>query len=220
MVYFNISSLKKILILVIFSIFFVPSSGNSKGDVIDEIWQELFVDYSFKNNFSTGILVNNFYSTEQGYYDRFIEFILCYQFSQKFQIEGLYRHEYYKYDNIWSYEYRPSVRLSYQTNMGGFHFRNRHRTELRLFEIEKSSFRYRLDVLIKPEWSLSTFELRPYIIGETFIEKEGISRYRTYLGIEGRKGKISPSIYLLLQSDNYKSWKHSTILGLSLSIEL
>ncbi len=220
MTQFQMSFLKKAGILILFSILFIPLFGRSKSDVIDEIWQELLVDYDINNNLSTGILINNFYSTQQGNYDRFIEFILCYQFSQKFQIEGLYRHEYYKLDNIWSYEYRPSVRLSYQINRGGFHFRNRHRAELRLFSIEKSSYRYRTDLLIKPEWSLSTFELKPYIIGEVFIEKEGVSRCRSYLGIEGRKGKISPSIYLLLQSDNYKSWEHSTILGVSLSIEL
>jgi len=92
---------------------------------------------------------------------------------------------------------------------------------MRFFEYGPSRFRYRTDLKVSPQWNFTSWDLNPYISEEVFISKGTMSRVRSYLGIQGKKGRVEPSAYLLVQS-NVKSnpWKHRLICGFCLGFAI
>ncbi len=185
------------------------------------IWQELYLYHAPSEKFSFGILLNNLYSTSEGNKDWFVQPGVKYEIVTNIHIESLFRREYFKSDDGWTYENRSTIRLSGQTHIGNWSIRNRHRVELRYFEKESSSYRYRTDIKLKPDWSFTKLKLKPYIQEEAFVSSKKVSRIRSYFGIQGKKEAFEPSIYLLVQSNNLGDYfKHLLIYGISVGIQL
>jgi len=188
---------------------------------IQEVWQEAYLYSDIGKRFTFGVLMNNLYSSNWGNYDWFVEGGIKYKINKWLKVEGLYRQEYYKIGSVWTYENRPMLRLSGSKSFGIWKVRNRQRFEMRFFEYGPSRFRYRTDLKVSPQWNFTSWDLNPYISEEVFISKGTMSRVRSYLGIQGKKGRVEPSAYLLVQS-NVKSnpWKHRLICGFCLGFEI
>lgn len=213
---------KKILWSICFSMIVSALSKAEEGPKgIQEVWQEAYVYSSIGEGLTVGVLMNNLYNSHLGNYDWFVEGGIKYKINNWLKVEGLYRQEYYKMGPVWTYENRPMVRLSGSKSLGIWKVRNRQRFEMRFFEYGPSRFRYRTDLKVSPQWNMTSWDLNPYISEEVFVSKGAMSRVRSYLGIQGKKGRLEPSAYLLVQS-NVKSnpWKHRLICGFCLGFEL
>lgn len=187
----------------------------------EEFWQEFYVYHNISDKFSTEVLFNNLYGSEQGFYDWFVEGKLRYRLNSWVNFEAMYRHENYKLGDRRVVEYRPMFRSSLKKSVGKWSFRNRHKLEYRLFEVGESHVRYRTDLKIKPQLNWTSLKLNPYVTEEIFVAHQQYTRNRVYAGIEGKKGKIEPGAYLLLQSNNNTDlWAHRLIVGLVLGLEL
>uniref|UniRef100_UPI0032169CF1 hypothetical protein n=1 Tax=uncultured Draconibacterium sp. TaxID=1573823 RepID=UPI0032169CF1 len=90
-----------------------------------------------------------------------------------------------------------------------------------MFEFGETQFRYRTDVKVRSNLNWTSIKLNPYLLEEVFISKKSLSRNRIYGGLEGKKGRFEPIIYMLLQSDNlFSSWNNCFIVGFVLGFEL
>lgn len=197
----------------------VAAEDNESG--IEEFWQEAYLYRNFSEKWRGEILFNNLYSKNLGNYDWFLEGKLCYHANNWLDLEFLYRHEFYDFEGSKVQEYRPMFRVSGKKKIGAWTFRNRHRFEYRLFEVESNHFRYRSDLKINPNWNLTSMDINPYLTEEIFVSHEKVTRNRVYFGIEGKKGKIEPALYWLIQSDKYNgSWKSRNILGVMIGVNL
>jgi hypothetical protein len=186
-----------------------------------EIWQELYLHHAPSENFSFGVLFNNFYSTSEGNNDWFVQGGVKYKIISNIHIEGLFRREYFKPVGDWTYENRFAIRISGQTHIGSWSIRNRHRIELRHYEKESRSYRYRTDIKVKPDWFFTKLKLKPYIQEEAFVNSKQVSRIRSYFGIQGKKGAFEPSVYFLIQSNNQGNYfKYLLIYGISVAVQL
>ena len=214
---------KSSLILFVFFLYslFNGVFANDKDSGVKEIWQELYLYHDFGEKFSAGVLFNNLYSFQFGNYDWFIEGGLTYRVRPWLNVEGMFRQEYYYVGDKWVYESRPMIRFSGKIELGNWKIRNRHRFEMRIFEFGISQFRYRSDVRVKPSWNWTKMNLNPYLQEEIFINEQRLSRVRSYFGIMGNKGRFSPMIYGLIQSDNFiHQWLHRLIVGIGIDIKL
>lgn len=195
--------------------------AEDRGSGIEEFWQEAYLYHNLSEKWRVEILFNNLYSQSLGNYDWFLEGKLCYHANNWLDLELLYRHEFYDFNDTKVQEYRPMFRVSGKKEFGNWTIRNRHRFEYRLFEAESNHFRYRSDLKINPNWNLTSMNINPYLVEEIFVAREKVNRNRVYLGIEGRKGKLEPSLYWLIQSDKSNgSWKNRNILGVMIGIKL
>lgn len=196
--------------------------AQSEKSGVKEIWQEIYLFHDFNEKFYSELLFNNLYNVTAGSsYDWFLEGKLKYHWQPWLDVEAMYRHEYYKIGTDWVQEYRPMIRFSGKTELGNWSIRNRHRFELRMFEIGKTRFRYRTDVKVKPNRDWTCINLSPYIQEELFFGKKGFSRNRLYGGVEGKAGRFEPAFYMLIQSDNiFSNWRNRFIVGFILGIEL
>lgn len=188
---------------------------------ISEFWQELYIYRGIGSRWTAAMLYNNLYSSKWGNYDWFLEARIIYQAKKWLTVEAMYRHEFYDVNDVKVQEYRPMLRFSGKKKIGIWSFRNRHRIELRMFEIGETRFRYRTDLKIKPNLDWSSFKINPYVQEELFVSNEKLSRNRLYCGLEGKKGRFEPTIYALLQSDNREiKWHNRFIIGIMLGLEL
>lgn len=215
---------KNIYIISVFILCFLFSNRVSANDRFSEqreFWQELYLYHPLGEKFTAGILFNNLYNTSWGNYDWFLQGILKYDLNSFFYIEGMFRQEYYKLGDIWTHESRPMIRIAGKTKLGNWKIRNRHRIEMRMFEFGHTQFRYRTDLRVKPDWDFTAMNLNPYFTEEIFVNSNRLSRVRSYLGIQGKKGRFEPAAFLLIQSRNLVSeWRHILIGGISLEIEI
>ncbi len=90
---------------------------------VNEIWQEFYVSHNINDKFSAELLFNNLYSVNVGSYDWFLEGKYTYHWQSWLDVEGIYRHEYFKLGTEWVQEYRPMIRLQVQLNWGAGVFR-------------------------------------------------------------------------------------------------
>lgn len=188
---------------------------------ISEFWQELYIYHKLNGKWSGEVLFNNLYSSELGNYDWFLEGKLTFHAKKWLDVEAMYRHEFYDFKGSKVQEYRPTMRLSGKTTIGNWCFRNRHRFELRMFEMADTRFRYRTDLKLKPNWRWTPFEINPYFQEEIFVDREKLSRNRIYGGLEAKTGRFKPAIYMLIQSDCIgNSWISRIIGGVLLGIEV
>ena len=195
--------------------------AQSKESGVKEIWQEVFLLHNINEKLSAELLFNNLYSLNVGNYDWFLEGKFTYHWQPWLNVEAMYRHEFYKIVTDWVQEYRPMIRFLGKTELGNWSFQNRHRFELRAFEIGETRFRYRTDIKINPNWDWTCLSLNPYVLEEIFLGKEGFSRNRIYGGLEGKKGRFEPALYMLIQSDYIlNNWNHRFITGFVLGFEL
>ncbi|MGQ1788226.1 DUF2490 domain-containing protein [Saccharicrinis sp. GN24d3] len=186
-----------------------------------EIWQELNIYHKISTKFTANLLYNNMYNSSSGNGDWFLQPGLKYNVSQKITLEAIFRKEFFKEGDKWTYENRSMLRVGGSTKIGQWSFRNRHRIEFRYFENFPMKSRYRTDLKIKPEWSLSTMQLTPYFLEEIFVSGNQISRIRSYFGIQGEKGRWEPAWYLMIQSNRDKnSFTHMFVFGISLGYRL
>lgn len=224
--YFKIKgTLKKIgifsvAILALVALFGGNANARQTESGIKEFWQELYIYRDFDEKWSGEILFNNLHSLQFGNYDWFLEGEISFHANKWLDIEAMYRHEFYDLNGAKVQEYRPMIRLSGSTNIGNWSFRNRQRFELRMFEIGDAHFRYRTDLTIKPNWNWTSFKIKPYLQEEIFIGEKRFTRNRIYAGIEGKKGRFEPAIYILMQSDNIlNNWNNRLIVGVMLGFE-
>ncbi|WP_439185407.1 DUF2490 domain-containing protein [Carboxylicivirga taeanensis] len=209
-----------LLILFTFSVNPVVARDDAE-EVIDEYWQELYAYASFNKKLILGLLFNDLYSVQKGNYDWFIEGGIKYRVNSWLTAEALFRQEYYKQGALWTYESRPMLRFSGSKALGMWKLRNRQRFEMRFFERSPTRFRYRTDVKVLPHLRMTSWNLSPYVQEELFVSDGRISRIRSYLGVQGKRGKVEPSIYLLLQSKlNRYIAKNMLIYGMCIGIEL
>ncbi|MGQ7870935.1 DUF2490 domain-containing protein [Sunxiuqinia sp. sy24] len=188
---------------------------------ISELWQELYVYHRLNGKWSGEVLFNNLYSSELGNYDWFLEGKVTFHAKKWLDVEAMYRHEFYDFNGSKVHEYRPMMRLSGKTTIGNWCFRNRHRLELRMFEIADTRFRYRTDLKVKPNWKWTSLKINPYFQEEIFIDRRKLSRNRIYGGVEAKWGRVEPAIYMLVQSDYLgNSWINRLVGGVVLGIEL
>lgn len=90
-----------------------------------------------------------------------------------------------------------------------------------MFEKGENRFRYKTDLKIKPNLNWTSLKLNPYLLEEIFISEKRFSRNRIYGGIEGKRGRFEPAVYMLMQSDYLSSnWDKRFIVGVVLGIEL
>ena len=164
--------------------------GQETESGINEFWQEIYVYRNFSQKWSGEILFNNLYSKKLGHYDWFLEGKVSYRAVEWLAVEAMYRHEFYDLNGEKVQEYRPMIRFVGQHELGIWSIRNRHRFELRMFEIGENKFRYRTDLKIKPNFDWTPLKLGPYVHEEIFIGYKGLSRNRIYLGIEGKYGRV------------------------------
>ncbi len=199
--------------------------GNANAQQVEsgikEFWQELYIYNDFGEKLSGEILFNNLYSSQLGNYDWFLEGEISFHANEWLDIEALYRYEFYDLNSAKVQEYRPMVRFSGKTQIGNWSIRNRHRFELRIFEKGENKFRYRTDLKIKPNLNWTCLKLNPYLLEEIFISERRLSRNRIYGGIEGKKGRFEPAVYMLMQSDYIlNNWNNRFIIGVVLGLEL
>ena len=188
---------------------------------INELWQELYIYKDLSEKWSGGILLNNLYSSEFGHYDWFLEGKSSFHANKWLAIEAMYRQEYYASNGTEIVEYRPMIRFSGKTQFWDWSIRNRHRFELRMFEIGKTRLRYRTDVKINPNFNWTSFNIDPFVLQEVFINQNGFTRNRIYAGIQGKNQRIEPSVYLVLQSNIISNtWHNQLILGFMMGFEL
>ncbi|MCG8307936.1 MAG: DUF2490 domain-containing protein [Cytophagales bacterium] len=214
-------SVKTFLTMFVCSSIHFETFSNEEPNSIREIWQEVYFFHDFGDKVYAEILFNNLYHTNIGNYDWFVEGKIKYTVRQWFEVEGMFRREFYKLDSIWTFESRPMIRFSSSMNAGIWNMRNRHRFEYRKFEFGEEQFRYRSDLRIMPVWDFTSLNLNPYIQEEIFVSFSRLNRVRSYMGIQGAKGRFEPLIYLLVQSRNFIDvWRHDLIFGIGLGIEL
>lgn len=188
---------------------------------INELWQELYIYKELNEKWSGGILLNNLYSSEYGHYDWFLEGKLSFRAIKWLEIEAMYRQEYYASNGTDIVEYRPMIRFSGKTQFWDWSIRNRHRFELRMFEIGKTRLRYRTDLKINPNFNWTSYNIDPFLLEEVFINQNGFSRNRIYAGIQGKKQRFEPSVYMVLQSNIISNtWHNQLILGFMMGFEL
>lgn len=208
-------------VFILFFLFYGNLFAREEHSPIEEFWQEAYLFRNISDKLRGEILFNNLYSQNLGNYDWFLEGKLSYRANTWLDLELLYRHEFYDFEGVKVQEYRPMFRVSGKKEIGNWTFRNRQRFEYRMFEVESSHFRYRSDLKIKPSWNLTSVNINPYLTEEIFMSHEKINRNRIYFGIEGKKGKIEPALYWLIQSNRYNgNWKHMNILGVMVGFEL
>ena len=180
-----------------------------KSSGISEFWQELYIYHDFNEKWSGELLFNNLYSKKLGNYDWFLEGKVAFKANTWLSVEAMYRHEFIDLNGLNVQEYRPMLRVSAKRNLGKWNFRNRHRFEYRMFDVGESHARYRTDFKVSPNWNWTSLNLNPYLNEEIFIDRNGLSRNRIYLGIEGKKGRFLPAFYTLTQSDNLSGNWHN-----------
>ena len=188
---------------------------------ITELWQEFYVYKDLNEKWSGSILLNNLYSSEFGHYDWFLEGKSTYHATKWLDIEAMYRQEYYDLNGSEIVEYRPMIRFSGKARIQNWRVRNRHRFELRMFEIGKTRFRYRTDLKINPNFNWTSFNIDPFVLQEVFINQKGFSRNRIYAGIQGKNRRFEPSVYMVLQSNIVSNnWNNQLIVGFIMGFEL
>ncbi|MBI9063682.1 MAG: DUF2490 domain-containing protein [Marinilabiliaceae bacterium] len=209
-----------LLILFMFSVNPIEAN-NDANDLIDEFWQELYVYSPLTKKLTFGLLFNDLYGVQAGNYDWFIEGGLKYKINKWLTTEVLYRQEYFKTGTVWTYENRPMLRISGSKTFGIWKVRNRQRFEMRFFKNDPFRFRYRTDVKVSPQWNFTSWNLNPYVQEELFMSEGRMSRIRSYLGIQGKEGRVEPSAYLLIQTKlNGRIARNNLIFGICFGIEL
>ncbi|NKI27471.1 DUF2490 domain-containing protein [Arenibacter sp. 6A1] len=208
-------------ILVLLTLVEGKVNAQNRESGVTELWQELYVYKNFNKKWRGEILFNNLYSSEFGNYDWFLEGKSAFKITKWLGVEAIYRQEYYDLNGSKVVEYRPMIRFSGKIKIRDWRIRNRHRIELRMFEIGETRLRYRTDLKIKPSFNWTNLNLNPYVLEEIFINQNGFSRNRVYVGIEGKICRFEPAIYMLLQS-NIKSnnWDNQPIVGIMMGFEL
>ncbi|SHI55669.1 hypothetical protein SAMN04487911_10372 [Arenibacter nanhaiticus] len=208
-------------ILVMFTLKAGKIYAQNSESGIAELWQELYVYKDFNQKWRGEILFNNLYSSQFGNYDWFLEGKTAFKINEILGVEAIYRQEYYDLNGSKGVEYRPMIRFSGKFKIRDWSIRNRHRIELRMFEIGETRLRYRTDFKIKPNFNWTNLNLNPYVLEEIFINQNGFSRNRVYVGIEGKKWRFEPAIYMLLQSNIISdNWDNQPIVGIMMGFEL
>ena len=210
----------KILVMTVLILW--GKTGNTENNyMVQELWQEFYVIKNFNKKIGGELLFNNLHSFSYGSYDWFLEGKINYHAKSWLDMEFMYRQEFYDLNGITAQEYRPMARLSGKTRLGNITIRNRHRIEFRMFEVETNHIRYRSDLMVKPDWDLTSLNLNPYLSEEIFVARGKMTRNRFYGGITGQMGRFEPALYFLLQSDAIENgWKPRNILGVMLGIEI
>ncbi len=210
-----------LFLLLFLGFFFSIDTSASKRDNLDEVWIEVGVDKQINNKWAFSLWANSFHNATKGNYERYFEPAIKYHISNKFHIEGIYRRDYFIENENWTYENRSALRIAYKTKLRNINFRNRHKLELRTFELSSSEIRYRSDFKISPNWNFTKMKLNPYLQEEIFLSQQKVSRVRSYFGIAGELGSVQPTVYFLLQTDNeIAAWENNPIVGVMLAVSL
>lgn len=223
-------SFKRIALIlwVPFLIFPFNLSANSEGEELSkmgrELWLEVGLSKDITKKLTAAFWANslNQMNPDLNNYDNFLEGSLKYQINSRFSIEGLYRQEYSK-EVVGPVvtEWRPQVRGAYSFHVGNWSFRNRHRYEWRFIDQLPMKNRYRTDLRIKAPVKFSNLNFVPYLQEEIFVADEKLKRSRCYLGLMGQLKWLSPSLYLVLQSDrNTPAWDQLMGLGFAMEFSL
>lgn len=218
---------RKILILIVAYCFVHVVCAKSHNDGFNELWQEAYLYKELDSKLSFAFLFNNMSRHNIGIYDWFLEGSIRYKLKPWFKLETMLRQEYYKINQLWVYETRPMLRLSFSKKSGIWNVRNRHRMEARFFQFGHSRFRYRSDVKLKLSVNWTKLKLNPYMQEEMFIADNRLSRIRSYIGFQGNCGWFEPGFYFLIQSNGLdvnkwisQDWYHRGIIGLVCGIKL
>ncbi|MCT4586951.1 MAG: DUF2490 domain-containing protein [Carboxylicivirga sp.] len=186
-----------------------------------EIWQEFYLYHPLSKKINISLLLNNMTDVNAGNVDRFIEPGIKYKFSSHFYAEAMYRKEYFRVGASWHTEDRPMVRVGWKSKLGPINFRNRHRMEFRFIENLPVRYRYRTDIKLSPQWSFSNWKLKPYIQEELFIQKQKMTKIRSYLGLQGTIKRWEPSVYALVQSYNLPDgYLNAWVFGICLAYRI
>ena len=157
----------KIIILILFTFLSVSSAFADTGSSHNYFYRNKIDDKKYF--VSRANLV-----TRDGLKDFFFGYVdasLGVKLSQKWSFEGGYRHAYLELSSGWRQEYRPMLNLAYRGKAGNWDFRNRHRLEFRFFEGDANDhIRYRNESVWTAPYSVSKYNLTPYISEEFFYE--------------------------------------------------
>ena len=119
-------------------------------------------------------------------------------------------------------EYRPHINLTFK-NLLGLDLSNRSRLEYRDRDTSEDVWRYRNETTYKFPFTLTAWNLKPYIADEIFIEEDSrnMSRNRFYAGFgfnitESIKGEV---FYLLQSSRDDGRWNDLNVLGTEIKFD-
>ncbi len=220
----NILRFNKGLTLLLFIFTTAGINGQQKNYGVKTLRQELYLYHEFGKRWDSGISFKTYVSCDYGLFSWFIQGNAGYNVLPWFKIEALYRQSYYKLSadsSKWTYEQRPILRIASKFKKGNFKFRQRNTMELRIFELFKTTWRFKSDLRIKYSTGITMFDISPYITEEVFIGKWGYNRNRLYLGISGNKGRFSPILYMLMQSNRISNdWISHWIMGAAPDIRI